>query len=132
MSLTPLLEEGWFVTGHALFALMALGLGAWQIIGPKGGPRHRYVGYVWCALMMSVAASSFWIHTYQLIGPFSPIHILSILVLINVPLAIRHARAGNIKMHKAYMKSLFYLGLLVTGAITLVPGRAMHAVLFGQ
>lgn len=131
MSIAPLLSEGWIVASHALIALLALGLGIWQLAGAKGTARHRKVGYAWAGLMMAVAASSFWIHDLRLIGPFSPIHLLSALVLINVPIAIHAARRTNIQKHRRYMQSLFFLGLVATGLFTMMPGRVMHEVVFG-
>ncbi|SFO76568.1 hypothetical protein SAMN03159463_02866 [Mesorhizobium sp. NFR06] len=41
--------------------------------------------------MLVIAVSSFWIQQIRLIGPFSPIHVLSILVLVTVPLAVWYA-----------------------------------------
>ena len=130
MTLSPLWNAEPVIVVHALMALAALGLGLWQLLGPKGTIPHRTVGYVWAALMLGVAATSFWIHDLQLIGPFSPIHILSIIVLINVPIAVHAARSGAINKHRTYMRSLFFLALVVTGAFTLLPGRVMHDVVF--
>jgi uncharacterized membrane protein len=42
--------------------------------------------------MTVIAVSSFWIHGYRIIGPFSPIHFLSIFTLAMLPLAVLHAR----------------------------------------
>jgi hypothetical protein len=44
---------------------------------------------------------------------------------------IREIRRGNVEAHQASMKSLYLCALLLTGAFTLLPGRRMHAVLFG-
>ena len=78
-----------------------------------------------------VAASGFFIHTIRLVGPFSPIHILSVVALVSLWLGVKAAREGNIRRDKGYMLSLFALALVVTGGFTLLPGRAMHGVLFG-
>ncbi|WP_261385894.1 DUF2306 domain-containing protein [Tateyamaria omphalii] len=131
MSLAPLLSEGWIIASHALMALAALGLGIWQMVGTKGTNRHRLIGYIWCALMMGVAAGSFWINHIRMFGPFSLIHILSAAVLVSVPIAVHAARAGKIESHRKSMQSLFVFALIVTGAFTLLPGRIMHDVVFG-
>ncbi len=130
MQLTPLFDAGPLITAHALAALVALCLGIWQMNTTKGTARHRHVGYVWVTLMAFVAASSFFIHEIRLLGPFSPIHILSILTLANLPPAVIAARRGNIKVHRAAMRSFFWLALVLTGAFTLLPGRVMHDVVF--
>jgi len=132
MSLTPLLAESWIIIGHVIAAFGALILGIWQMLSTKGTIPHRRIGYIWAVLMMVVAGSSLWIHELRLVGPFSPIHLLSILVLVNVPIAVHAARRSNIKKHRTYMRSLFFLALIVTGAFTLMPGRVMHEVLFGS
>lgn len=132
MSLTPLLDAGPVIAAHALAALAALVLGALQLLLRKGSTFHRRTGYVWCALMMGVALSSFWINDLRLLGPFSPIRILSVIVLVNVPLAIRAAIKGDIGSHRRYMISLFALALVGAGAFTLLPGRVMHGVIFSQ
>ncbi len=39
-------------------------------------------------LMAAVAVSSFWIHQIRLLGPWSPIHLLSIFTLVMLPLGV--------------------------------------------
>ncbi|MEM6440529.1 MAG: DUF2306 domain-containing protein [Pseudomonadota bacterium] len=129
--LGPLLAEGPVVAAHAAAALAALGLGAAQLYGPKGTRGHRLWGRVWVALMALVALSSFAIFQLRLIGPFSPIHGLSLYTLASLLYALRAARRGDIRAHRLTMASLFWFALIVAGAFTFFPGRAMHAVVFG-
>jgi len=42
-----------------------------------------------------------------------------------------YARRGNIRGHKRSMIGLFAGALIIAGIFTFVPGRIMHAVLFG-
>lgn len=130
MSAAPLFEAGAVITLHAFAALVAFVLGTVQMVAVKGTSAHRLVGVVWAGLMVVVAASSFWIHELRLWGPWSPIHLLSILVLVTVPMAVWEARRGNINGHKRSMWSLYGLALVLTGAFTLLPGRVMHSVVF--
>ena len=116
---------------HAYAAFLAVILGGIQLRRPKGTGSHKYFGYTWVVLMLWVSISSFWIQTIKIIGPFSPIHFLSIFTIWSVFEAIRSARNGNIRRHKAMMKSLYVLALIVTGLFTFLPGRTMNAVLFG-
>ena len=88
MSLAPLLNAAPATKLHAVAALAALGLGAVQLAAPKGTLPHRTIGWIWVALMVTVAASSFWIHDLRVWGPWSPIHLLSIFTLATLPLAI--------------------------------------------
>lgn len=129
MDLTPLSSAPQPIPSHAFAAMGAMVLGAMQLTLPKGTPRHRGVGYLWVGLMAFVALSSFAIYELRLIGPFSPIHALSVLVTLVV--AVRAARRGNIARHKRVMILLYVLALMLTGAFTLLPGRIMYHVIFG-
>lgn len=130
MSFDPLFAAGTTITIHALAAIFAFILGVLQLLRPKGGSVHRVLGYIWCALMMIVALTSLWIHELQIIGSFSPIHILSIVVIVSVPLAVMSARTGNIKRHRHLMLSLFAFALVTTGLFTLLPNRVMYQVIW--
>ena len=132
MSLGPLLSAPPPISWHAFAAFAALAIGGAQLALPKGTMRHRALGYAWVALMLVIAISSFWIQQIRLIGPFSPIHLLSILVLVTVPLAVWHARNHRVAKHRKVMISLYFFALIGAGVFTLLPGRIMHAVVFGQ
>ena len=131
MTLAPLLAASPVIQLHAFAALGAAGLALHQFFGTQGTPVHRVLGYVWVALMASAAASSFFIHSIRSVGPFSVIHLLSIFVLGNLVRAILAARAGRITEHRKTMRGLALYGLLVAGLFTMLPGRIMHAVVFG-
>ncbi|TIQ35852.1 MAG: DUF2306 domain-containing protein [Mesorhizobium sp.] len=132
MSLGPLLSAPPPIPWHAFAALAALAVGGAQLALPKGTTRHRVMGYLWAALMLVIAVSSFWIQQIQLIGPFSPIHVLSILVVVTVPLAVWHAHTHKVAAHRGVMIKLYLFALVGAGIFTLLPGRIMHAVVFGQ
>jgi len=82
-------------------------------------------------MMVVAAASSFWIHELRLLGPWSPIHLLSISALATLPLGLWYARRHNVRGHKLTMLGLFGGALMVAGLFTLAPGRLMHRVVFG-
>ncbi|RWL43823.1 MAG: DUF2306 domain-containing protein [Mesorhizobium sp.] len=132
MSLGPLLSAPPPIPWHAFAAFAALAIGGAQLALPKGNVSHRVLGYAWAALMLVIAISSFWIQQIRLVGPFSPIHLLSILVLVTVPLAVWHARNHRVAKHRKVMISLYFFALIGAGVFTLLPGRIMHAVVFGQ
>lgn len=131
MDFSLLFAEATPVPSHAVAAMGAIVLGGIQLAMEKGTRRHRVMGYAWVGLMAYVAISSFFIYELRIIGPFSPIHLLSIIVLFSLWSAITDARRGNIESHTKTMKSLYLFGLIITGLFTLLPGRAMHSVLFG-
>ena len=131
MSLAPLFNASLAIQLHAFAAMAAFVLALAQFAGPKGTIPHRVAGWTWVALMLLVAGSSFFITGIELIGPFSPIHLLSIYVIALLPFAVRHARRGKVKAHRAAMTGLFVGGLLIAGTLAFFPGRRMHQVLFG-
>jgi uncharacterized membrane protein len=47
-------------------------------------------------------------------------------------LAVVHARRHNVSGHRKAMTSIFFGALIVAGLFTFLPGRIMHAVVFGQ
>ena len=81
--------------------------------------------------MAVVAVSSFWIHEIRLVGPWSPIHLLSIFTPIMLVLAVWSARRHKVAGHSRIMISIFFGALVIAGLFTFVPGRIMHAVVFG-
>jgi uncharacterized membrane protein len=131
MSFTPLLEASGTIPLHAFAAMAAFALGIVQFAAPKGTLPHRTVGWIWVGLMAVVAASSFWIHEIRLLGPWSPIHLLSIFTLIVLPIAVWRARRHRIADHRRIMTMIFVGALVIAGLFTLLPGRIMHAVVFG-
>ena len=131
MSLAPLLDAAPAIPLHAFSAMAAFALGVVQFAAPKGTLPHRALGWIWVLLMASVAASSFWIHQIRLVGPWSPIHLLSIFTLTMLPLAVWRAHTHRVADHRRIMILLFTGALVVAGLFTLLPGRIMHTVVFG-
>jgi uncharacterized membrane protein len=132
MSLAPLLDAAPAIPLHAFAAMGAFVLGVVQFAAPKGTLPHRTIGWIWVLLMATVAVSSFWIHQLRLFGPWSPIQLLSIFVLLMLPLAVWRAHTHRVADHRLIMTLLFTGALVVAGLFTLLPGRIMHAVLFGS
>lgn len=132
MDFEPLLAATPAIQFHAFAAMGAFVLGLVQFAGRKGTTPHRMIGWVWVTLMLIVAVSSFWIHNIRLWGPWSPIHFLSIFALITLPLAVYAAHKHKVATHKRAMISIFFGALVIAGLFTFVPGRIMHAAVFGH
>ena len=132
MNLVPLLQASPAIQIHAFSAMAAFALGAVQLAAPKGTLPHRTLGWIWVGLMVVVAASSAFVHTIRLWGPFSPIHLLSIFTLITLPMGLWSAHRHHVLQHRYAMLGLFLGGLVFAGLLTFLPGRIMHAVAFGQ
>jgi uncharacterized membrane protein len=111
--------------------MAAFALGIVQLAAPKGTLPHRTIGFIWVALMAVIAVSAFFIHKIRLWGPWSPIHLLAIFTLIILPLAVWRAHTHAVRAHRNSMLGLFFGALVIAGLFTFVPGRIMHAVVFG-
>lgn len=113
---------------HLFTAIPAVPLGAFVLWGRKGGRMHRILGRIWAALMVTTAASTFWLQSLS--GGFSFIHLFAVLTLFSIPLAVWNARRGNIRAHRNAMRGV-YAGLISAGLLALVPGRTLGTLLFG-
>ncbi len=123
MNYMPLLNAGPAVHIHLAATILALALGVFMLIRRKGTVSHRLLGWIWVALMLTAAVSSFWITGIR--GSFSPIHGLSLLVLVLVPLAVLAIRRGKVKRHRTAMIGLFFGALVIPGLFTLLPMRLL-------
>jgi len=135
MTLEPLLHAPLAVLIHVASVVPAFFIGTYQIfLSRKGAPFHRALGYVYLVLMTVTAITTLFIHALMPNGPFggfSPIHLLVGLTLFGVVGALRGAWTHNIAMHRYSMLGVYVGGLLIAGSLTFLPGRIMHAVVFG-
>jgi uncharacterized membrane protein len=136
MTLDPTLQAPLAVRIHVATVLPAFLIGTWLIFfSRKGAPWHRFLGALYLALMTITAITTLWIHELMPDGPFyglSPIHLLVPLTLFGVVGALRGALTNNIVMHRTAMLSVYIGGMLIAGGLTFLPGRIMHAVVFGS
>lgn len=112
---------------HMTAALLALAVGTFQLARPKGTYSHKKLGWLWIALMLTVAISSLWIPGFL---HFTWIHLFTALTLVTLPLAILRIRHGNVRGHAGAMQGLYMGGLIVAGISTLVPGRLLGNLLW--
>jgi uncharacterized membrane protein len=130
MTLSPLFTAPWAVQLHAYAALALIPLTLVMFTLVRGNRLHRGLGWAWVLLMACVALSSFWIQEIQLIGGFSPIHLLSLVTLVSLVVAVCAARGKRRGRHRRVMIWLTFGSLMTAGVFTLLPGRLMHAVVF--
>lgn len=112
---------------HLAAVVLALALGAWQLIGPKGTAAHRALGWTWSIAIMAAAVSSFFIRSI-FDGWFSPIHLLSAITLVGVPTAIWAAHRHDVRRHARVMTSVYLGGMIVAGGFAFLPGRLLWEV----
>ena len=132
MSLTPLMDAGIIIQTHALSAIVAFLLGPVIFYGRKGTQLHKRLGKLWVLAMALAIFSSAFIWQIQMVGPFSPIHILTVLGAWGLLGGINHARKGRISRHQASMKGLYFWALGVAGIFTFMPGRVMSRLFFPE
>lgn len=130
MNLQPLLDASLAIQIHFYTVVPAFILGTLQFALPKGTTVHRYTGYLYMALMMVTATAALFIPSFMG-GHFGFIHLFVILTYCSVPYGLYHARIGNITSHRNAMIGLYLGGLIVAGGFAFMPGRIMHAMLFG-
>lgn len=118
---------------HLFTAGGAALLGPFILLRRKGGAMHRLLGRIWAALMLVTSISSAFIYSPGggVAGTgYSFIHIFTIWTLVNIPLSVWAARTKRIRMHRGSMIGL-YVGLLIAGTFTFIPGRLLGYLVFG-
>ena len=132
MSLAPLLDAAPQIPLHAFAAMAAFGLGVIQLVAPKGTLPHRTLGWIWVALMAVVAVSSFWIHQIRCSAPGARSICCRSSPWSMLPLGVWRAHRHDVSGHRRVMILIFSGALVIAGLFTLLPGRIMHAVVFGN
>jgi len=130
MNIKPLLEAGLAIHLHVAAAVFAVVLSAAIVIVRRGTPAHTRIGRAWVAMLAAICISSFWI-TGMNGSNYSWIHLLSAWTLLGLGKAVWAVRTGNIRVHKYAMISTMAGALGGAGFFAFMPGRMMHALLFG-
>ena len=113
---------------HVTTVLPAIPLGAYLLLGPKGGKRHKLLGKIWLGLMVTTAASAIFIKTS---GSFSFIHLFIPLTFWASYKVIASARRGDMASHKKEILGLYLGALTIPGIVAFaLPGRLMNVWLF--
>lgn len=132
MTLAPLLTASIAIQIHVIAAILSVVVGPFTLWRRRRDHWHKRLGYIWVSAMALTALSSFAIVDMALIGPFSPIHLLSILVLFSLWQAIRAVRRGAIETHRITMQQTYFWALGIAGIFTFLPGRRMNNVFFSD
>ncbi len=132
MSLRPFFEASLAVQIHEITAILAFILGALVLWRRKGNASHKFWGRIWVVSMLITSLTSIFIHSIKLWGNYSPIHILTAVVIINLPLAVWFARRGKIETHRRIMQGTYLGGMLIAGSLTFLPGRMNYEIILGE
>ncbi len=128
--LDPLLAAPLAIQIHACGAVVAIALLPFALLRRRRDIWHNTAGYFWVITMAIVAVSSFFIHGFAIVGPFGPIHLISIYVLVGLWRAISAARRGRIAEHRGHMVGIAIGGLGVAGSLSFLPDRLMARMVF--
>jgi uncharacterized membrane protein len=117
---------------HLATVVPAFLIGTWLIFfSTKGARLHRALGALYLALMTVTAIAAFFVRSINA-GALSPIHLFVPLTFFGVFGALRNVRRGNIRGHRNAMLGLYVGGILIAGSLAFLPGRIMHALVFGS
>ena len=131
MNLAPVLQAPLAVQIHLATVLPAFAIGTWLIFfSTKGATWHRALGAIYLGLMTVTAVAAFFIRSVMT-GQLSPIHLFVPLTLFGVFSALWNVRRGNVRGHRNAMLGLYLGGIMIAGTLAFMPGRIMHAVVFG-
>ena len=132
MQLTPTIAI------HMSAALTALALGPvvlWARLGATIRPRwHRALGYAWTTCMVAAAISALFIRSFDLpnVWGYTPIHLLVVLTAFSLFKAFMALARRDFAEHQRYMQRLYVGACGVAGAFTLLPGRYLGHLVWGD
>jgi uncharacterized membrane protein len=132
MPLTPT------VAIHMTAALAALALGPlalWARRAAKQRPvLHRAAGYAWVTLMVATAVSALFIRDFRLpnVWGYTPIHLLVPVTLGGLVMAFVFLARRNLSGHRKTMQALYWQACVGAGVFTLLPGRYLGQLVWGQ
>lgn len=130
--LSPITDAGLAVQLHIAAVMLAIALLPLTLWRRRKDRLHRMAGYGWVGAMAAAALSSFFISHFPLVGPFGPIHLLSVYVLWGLVCGVRAARQKRSLQHRSWMRWLAFGGLGVAGLLTFLPGRMLNEMAFGN
>ena len=108
-----------------------------MMLRAKGTRSHRRLGWVWVTAMMLTALTSLAFNAQKgghnwgvFSGDFSPIHAISLFVLVMIPRFVLAARRHDVAGHRRGARGLVIGAILVAGVLTLPFGRLLGHWLF--
>jgi len=95
---------------------------------------HRAFGYAWVTLMLGTACSAIFIRDFALpnVAGYTPIHLLIPFTLFSLFGAFRFLLRKNIVGHRKTMQQLYLGACVIAGGFTLLPGRYLGRLIWGQ
>ncbi|WP_345719830.1 DUF2306 domain-containing protein [Qipengyuania sphaerica] len=112
---------------HVATVLPAVPLGAYLLLSRKGDARHKLLGKVWIALMVTTAIAITFVRGGT---DFSWIHIFVPYTLLGAWNVVRTARAGRIDEHRKHITGMYLGALIIPGGFAFLPDRLFGLWLF--
>ena len=82
MTLDPLMAAPLVVQLHVGFAAVAICVGPFALFRTRRDRLHKVLGYIWVVGIVGLSLTGLWIESAMpVLGPFGPIHPLSLLAL---------------------------------------------------
>ena len=133
MSFDPLLTAPFQIQLHVGFAVIAIVLGPIALFRTRRDRIHRITGYTWVLGIAGLSITGLFIESnFPVLGRFGPIHLLSLLALWGITEGVMFARKGDFARHQSTMTSVWYGAIGITGLLTLLPGRTLNRMIFGE
>lgn len=138
MQMTPVIAV------HLTASLAALAIGPVALWARRGHaariattqrPRlHRAAGYAWVTLMLLSALSALFIRDFRLpnLWGYTPIHLFVPYTLGGLFLAFHRLFQRDPLGHRRYMLRLYFGACVGAGIFTLLPGRYLGQLVWGQ
>lgn len=117
----------WLHLSTVVVALVLTPVLLWRRRGTRG---HRQLGYVWAGAMLITAIDSLFVRL-QNHGQLSPIHALSAMTIVLVPVLVIAARRHDVYRHRRTVRGLIIGALLIAGLFTFPFHRLLGRWLFG-
>ncbi len=117
------------VWAHLACMIGALALTPIMLLRRRGDAQHRLLGRLWVGAMILTALISLTIRNANH-GGFSFIHLLSVLVLVQVPVLWWSARRHDVGRHRNGVRAMVLGALLIAGFFTFPFNRMLGQFLF--
>ncbi|MCF2871978.1 DUF2306 domain-containing protein [Octadecabacter sp. G9-8] len=130
MSFEPFLTAPLHIQIHVAAAVISVALGPLPLYRQRRDRLHKISGYIWVIAMFTVALTAFMIHSFAVLGPFSPLHGFALLTFWSLWRGVTLARRGHIHAHQATFRSLYWFGLMIAGLANFMPDRRTNEAVF--
>lgn len=123
------------VLAHLASMVLVLALTPLMLALPPGTPGHRRRGRIWAGAILASAIITLFFNVRSdggvsggvFAGDWSWIHLLSILVIVQVPRIVLLARRHRVTRHRIAVRTMVAGALLLAGFFTFAPDRLLGA-----